>query len=219
MRDTDGVTVIDNPLAQDLLTVLRDAETDDARFREGLRRLGHVCGVELAGRLPAETVDVQTPLAGTTGTRLRADEVVFVSVLRAAVPFVAGLLDAVPRARQGVVSASRQEAAGMDAGTFPIEVEYTNLPAVDGDTVVVADPMLATGSTMCAVLDAVTGAGDPGRLVVLSVVSAPPGIDRVAEAFPGVDLVTAAVDDRLNDEGFIVPGLGDAGDRAFGTGE
>jgi len=216
--DEDDVTVVANPLAQDCLTDLRSVETDDAAFRGRLNDLGQVCGVVLAERLPAETVDVTTPLAETTGTRVRSEDVALVSVLRAATPFVAGLVESLPRARQGVLSASRDESRRLEDGSFPVEVEYVKLPDVDGDTVVVADPMLATGSTMVAALEAVDEAGDPDEVLALSAVSAPAGIERVREAFPEVEVATVAVDDRLDENGYIVPGLGDAGDRAFGTG-
>jgi len=215
--DGDDVTVVANPLAQDCLTDLRSVGTDDAAFRGRLNDLGRVCGVALADRLPAETVDVTTPLSETTGTRVRSEDVALVSVLRAATPFVAGLVESLPRARQGVLSASRDESRRREDGTFPVEVEYVKLPDVDGDTVVVADPMLATGSTMVAALEAVTGAGDPEEVLALSAVSAPAGVERVREEFPAVEVATVAVDDRLDENGYIVPGLGDAGDRAFGT--
>jgi len=166
-------------------------------------------------------VSVRTPLTETTGTRVRGlDDIVIVNILRAATPLVEGLLKAFPRAQQGVISASRNEEAGMnDQGEFPIEIQYVKLPEITPeDTVIVADPMLATGSTMCAVLDEVTsGATEPEHLFVLSAVSAETGLDRVRESFPEVELVTVSVDDALDDDGFIVPGLGDAGDRAFRT--
>ena len=210
--------VIRHALAQDALTTLRDVETDGVAFRDALVRLGRVCGGELADDvLGTETVEVETPLTTTTGERVTGD-VVVVTVLRAAVPFVEGMLTALPDARQGMLSASRDETAGMDGGTFPIDVAYENLPAIGPtDTVVVADPMLATGSTMCAALERVHGAGDPARVLALAAVSAPEGVARVTDEFPETDVVTAAVDDGLNSEGFIVPGLGDAGDRAFRT--
>jgi uracil phosphoribosyltransferase len=215
----DGAAVVTHPLAQHHLTDLRSVETDHDQFRRTLVALGRICGSELvADRLAVDTVDVQTPLTETTGRRVR-DDVVVVTVLRAAIPFVEGLLETIPGARQGVISASRDEAAGMAAdGTFPVTVEYVNLPAIhETDTVIVADPMLATGSTVVTVLDAVFDDAAPEEVVVLSAVSAPPGLDRVADRFPDVDLVTVGVDDRLDEDGFIVPGLGDAGDRAFGT--
>jgi len=211
--------VIRHALAQDALTTLRDVETDGPAFRDALVRLGRVCGGELADDvLGTEPVEVETPLTTTTGQRVVSEDVVVVTVLRAAVPFVEGVLTALPDARQGMLSASRNETAGMDGGTFPVDVAYEKLPAVDPtDTVVVADPMLATGSTMCAALERVHAAGDPARVLTLAAVSAPEGVGRVTDEFPETDVVTVAVDDGLNTEGFIVPGLGDAGDRAFRT--
>lgn len=210
--------VIRHALAQDALTTLRDVETDGIAFRDALVRLGRVCGGELADDvLGTEAVEVETPLTTTTGEQVVGD-VMVVTVLRAAAPFVEGMLTALPDTRQGMLSASRDETAGRDGGTFPIDVAYENLPDIGStDTVVVADPMLATGSTMCAALERVHAAGDPARVLALAAVSAPEGIARVADEFPETDVVTVAVDDGLNSEGFIVPGLGDAGDRAFRT--
>ena len=172
--------------------------------------------------METEYVGVETPLTETTGERVRGlGNVVIINVLRAATPFVEGLLKAFPRAKQGVISAGRDEAAGMDDdGGFPITIDYVKLPEISpDDTVIVADPMLATGSTMVAVLDHVLDSSDvdPADLFVLSAVSAPDGLLRVGEEFPQADLLTVAIDDYLDDDGFIVPGLGDAGDRAFGT--
>ncbi|ESP89545.1 uracil phosphoribosyltransferase [Candidatus Halobonum tyrrellensis] len=214
--------LITHALAKDTLSKLRDVETEQVAFRKGLVKLGRICGYEVIdGSMETEFVSIETPLAETTGERVKGlDDVVIVNVLRAATPFVEGLLKAFPRAKQGVISAGRNEEAGMgDDGTFPIEIDYTKLPDItERDTVIVADPMLATGSTMCAVLDHVLSEGaDPERLIVLSAVSAPDGLLRVSEAFPDTDLLTVAIDDHLNEEGFIVPGLGDAGDRAFRT--
>ena len=105
-----------------------------------------------------------------------------------------------------------------EEGQFPITVDYVKLPDIDAeDTVIVADPMLATGSTMVAVIEEVLEAGTPERLVVLSAVSAPPGLVRVDESFPEADVLTVSIDERLDEDGYIVPGVGDAGDRAFGT--
>jgi len=171
--------------------------------------------------METEYTEVQTPLTTTMGERVKGlDDVVIVNVLRAATPFVEGLLKAFPRARQGVISASRDEEAGMnDDGEFPISVEYVKLPEItEDDTVIIADPMLATGSTMATVLDYITSEKtEPENLLVLAAVSAPEGIVRVSEAQPDADIISVAIDDELDEDGFIVPGLGDAGDRAFRT--
>jgi len=222
IEQRDDAHLVTHALAKDTLSTLRSVETEQVAFRQGLIELGRVCGYEIIdGAMDTEFVPIQTPLAETTGERVTGlDNVVIVTVLRAATPFVEGLMKAFPRARQGVISASRDEAAGMnDDGEFPITVDYVKLPEITTeDTVIVADPMLATGSTMCAVLDHVIDAADGFEdLIALSAVSAPEGVLRVSETVSAADVVTVAIDEKLDADGFIVPGLGDAGDRAFGT--
>ncbi|MDL5362999.1 uracil phosphoribosyltransferase [Halalkalicoccus sp. NIPERK01] len=221
IEDRDTASVITHALARDTLSRLRDVETEQVAFRKGLVKLGRVCGYEIIdGSMETEYVEIQTPLETTMGERVKGlDDVVIVNVLRAATPFVEGLLKAFPRAKQGVISAGRDEEAGMDEDGFPISIDYVKLPEIrERDTVIVADPMLATGSTMCAVLDRVLeNAPEPEHLFVLSAVSAPDGLIRVGERFPEAELLTVSIDDRLDENGYIVPGLGDAGDRAFRT--
>ena len=222
IEDRGDAHLVTHALAKDTLSRLRSTETEQVAFRKGLVKLGRICGYEIIdGAMETEYVPVETPLEETTGERVKGlDDVVIVNVLRAATPFVEGLLKAFPRAKQGVISAGRDEEAGMNAdGEFPITIDYVKLPEIrEEDTVIVADPMLATGSTICAVLDHIVDeATTYENLFVLSAVSAPDGLVRVGEAFPDADLLTVAIDDHLNEEGFIVPGLGDAGDRAFRT--
>ena len=222
IEDRDDAYLVTHALATDTLSRLRDVSTEQVAFRKGLVKLGRICGYEIIdGAMDTEYVPVQTPLAETTGERVKGvDNVVIINVLRAATPFVEGLLKAFPRAKQGVISAGRDEEAGMnDDGEFPITIDYVKLPEIrPNDTVIVADPMLATGSTMCAVLEHILAeADDYEDLFVLSAVSAPDGLVRVGEAVPDADLLTVAIDDHLDEDGFIVPGLGDAGDRAFRT--
>ena len=221
IEDRENAALITHALARETLSELRDVRTEQVAFRKGLVKLGRICGYEVIdGAMDTEYVSIETPLEATTGERVKGlDRIVIVNVLRAATPFVEGLLKAFPRAKQGVISAGRNEEAGMTDGEFPIDIDYVTLPEITPeDTVIVADPMLATGSTMLAVLDRVLGSQpNPENLFVLSAVSAPPGLLNVAEAYPDADLLTVAIDDRLDDDGFIVPGLGDAGDRAFRT--
>jgi len=221
LEQRGDASLVAHALAKDELSRLRDRHTEQVEFRKGMVRLGRICGYEIIdGRMETEYVEIETPLTTTMGERVKGlDDVVIVNVLRAATPFVEGLLTAFPRARQGVISASRDESAGMgDDGEFPISVDYVKLPDIaPEDTVIVADPMLATGSTMTTVLEHITDGAAPEQLLVLSAVAAPPGIVRVAEAVPDADLLTVAIDDELDEDGFIVPGLGDAGDRAFRT--
>ncbi|MFC6827176.1 uracil phosphoribosyltransferase [Halopelagius fulvigenes] len=223
IEDRDDAYLITHALAKDTLLRLRDVETTQVAFRKGLVKLGRICGYEIIdGAMETEYVTVQTPLTETTGERVKGlDDVVIINVLRAATPFVEGLLKAFPRAKQGVISAGRDEEAGMDEeGEFPITIDYVKLPEItEKDTVIVADPMLATGSTMCAVLDHVlsNAEAEPTDLFVLSAVSAPDGLLRVGDQFPEADLLTVSIDDHLDEDGYIIPGLGDAGDRAFRT--
>jgi uracil phosphoribosyltransferase len=221
ITERDSASLITHALARDTLSRLRSADTEQVAFRKGLVKLGRICGYEIIdGAMETEYVAITTPLADTTGEHVTGlDNVVIVNVLRAATPFVEGLLKAFPRAKQGVISAGRDEEAGMTDGEFPISIDYTKLPEItEDDTVIVADPMLATGSTMCTVLEHVLAdAPDPEHLIVLSAVSAPDGLLRVGERFPEADLLTVSIDDHLDENGFIVPGLGDAGDRAFRT--
>ncbi len=214
--------LITHAMAKDTLSKIRDEKTEQVGFRKGLVKLGRICGYEIIdGAMDTEYISIDTPLTETTGERVKGlDNVVIVNVLRAATPFVEGLLKAFPRAKQGVISAGRDEEAGMNEdGEFPITIDYVKLPEItDEDTVIVADPMLATGSTMCAVLEEVLREQpNPENFFVLSAVSAPDGLLHVHERFPEADLLTVSIDDHLNDDGFIVPGLGDAGDRAFRT--
>ena len=222
IEDREEAYLVTHALAKDTLSKIRDVETEQVAFRKGLVKLGRICGYEIIdGAMDTEYVAIETPMAETTGERVKGlDDVVIINVLRAATPFVEGLLKAFPRAKQGVISAGRDEEAGMNEdGEFPITVDYVKLPEIrEMDTVIVADPMLATGSTMCTVLDHVTDEQpDPEDLFVLSAVSAPDGLLRVGDAVPEADLLTVAIDDHLDENGFIVPGLGDAGDRAFRT--
>lgn len=221
ISERDSASLITHALARDTLSRLRSADMEQVAFRKGLVKLGRICGYEIIdGAMETEYVSITTPLAETTGERVKGlDDVVIVNVLRAATPFVEGLLKAFPRAKQGVISAGRDEEAGMTDGEFPITIDYTKLPEITAeDTVIVADPMLATGSTMCTVLEHVLdNAPEPEDLFVLSAVSAPDGLLRVGERFPEADLLTVSIDERLDENGFIVPGLGDAGDRAFRT--
>ncbi|MFB6153841.1 MAG: uracil phosphoribosyltransferase [Halodesulfurarchaeum sp.] len=224
IEEREEARVISHALATDTLSQLRDRGTEQVEFRKGLVKLGRVCGYEIMdGVMETAYVEIDTPLTETMGERVRGlDDVVIINILRAATPFVEGLLKAFPRARQGVISAGRDEEAGMaEDGTFPISIDYVKLPTITADdTVIVADPMLATGSTMLAVLERVlSGAPDPEDLFVLSAVSAPEGLIRVEEAFPQATLLTVSIDDYIDENGYIVPGLGDAGDRAFGTTE
>jgi uracil phosphoribosyltransferase len=212
------VKIVDHPLAQEILTVLRDKDTDQITFRKGLVKLGRLIGYKLIENMPTEEVYVETPLGvKAKGVRIpQLRNIVIVNVLRAATAFVEGLLKALPLSRQGVVVAKRiEDKPGIE--NIWAETYYVKIPQItEKDYVIVADPMLATGSTLLNVLKDLSKIGKPKKMIVVSVISAPYGLNRVISAYPDVEIYTVAVDPELNEHGYIVPGLGDAGDRAFG---
>ncbi|GAB6135909.1 uracil phosphoribosyltransferase [Thermococcus prieurii] len=203
----------DSPFLMEILTELRDERTGPIAFRKGLVKLGRYMAYELTKTMETERVPVKTPLEETEGVIVRdRRNVVIITVLRAAIPLMEGLIKVLDHARVGIVSASRGKAP-----KFEIEMNYVKIPEIrPEDTVIVADPMIATGSTLIKVLDEVKRYGKPKRLVVVGVLAAPEGIERIKSRHPEVEVFVAKVDRELNDKGYILPGLGDAGDRAFG---
>lgn len=216
----DRLHRIENKYAQEILTTLRDRKTDRVKFRWGLTRLGMVMGVEIADTMDCSDVEVETPLGVNAGgvSINDARHVVVISILRAAMPLVEGLLDVFPEARLGVVSASRVEDKHLTPEyDFKIDMPYVRVPAINSsDTLIVADPMLASGSTQIAVLDKLLKRWKPKRVIVASVLAAPLGLEKVHAHHPGVEIFTFSVDEGLDESGYIVPGLGDAGDRVCG---
>lgn len=206
------IKIIDHLLVQEQLTLIREEEIDRINFRGGIIEIGRWLAYELANTLEEERVTVQTPLSNADGVKIKnKDDIVVVSVLRAAIPLVEGILRVFKEAQYGVVGAWRN-----DEPPFPVEVGYFKLPPVDDKIVVVADPMLATGNTMNSILDRIKEKGTPRRLVLLNVIASQQGIECVEKNHPQVEIYTCAVDKKLNKDGYIVPGLGDAGDKAFG---
>ncbi len=218
-KTTLKVTVIDHPVAQELLTRLRDASTGMDVFRGCLRDLGTIMGYEIARSMNVEEVSVRTPLGAVAkGVRVtEAERVVLVQVLRAAVPLAEGMLKVFPRARLGVVSARRVENSHEPGSLeFEVEVNYARVPGISSnETLILADPALATGSTVLSALNAALESGRPRRLVLASVISTRQGIGRVLKEHPQAEIYTFSIDPELDGRGYIVPGVGDMGDRAF----
>jgi len=204
----------DSPFIMEILSELRDEKTGPIAFRKGLVKLGRYMAYEITKTMEIEKVPVKTPLEETEGILIKdRRNVVIITVLRAAIPLMEGLIKVLDHARVGIVSASRGKAP-----KFEIEMNYVKIPEIrPEDTVIVADPMIATGSTLIKVLDEVKRYGRPKRLIVVGVLAAPEGIERIKERHPEVEVFVAKVDRELNDHGYILPGLGDAGDRAFGA--
>ncbi|WP_178991285.1 uracil phosphoribosyltransferase [Winogradskyella schleiferi] len=199
------------------MSELRDktVQKDSMRFRRNIERIGEIIGYELSKSLQFETHPIKTPL-GTSETVLHKKDIVLCSILRAGVPLHNGLLNYFDAAENAFISAYRQHKHNPES--FDIVVEYLACPSLEGKTLILADPMLATGQSMVATFEALKPFGIPKAIHLVSVIGAQPGIDYITKAFDAdVQLWIAAVDDHLNDKGYIIPGLGDAGDLAFGN--
>ncbi len=189
-------------------------------------RLGRIIGLEMVKHMDTEKYYVETPL-GVKAEGIRIpdmEKVIIINVLRAAMPLVEGLIKIFPSARQGVISARRVEEKGMgDNYVFDIEVSYIKIPKINSDdTLIIADPMFATGSTMLTILDKLIKIGEPKRIFIATVISTKIAIEKVANfakernIYSKIKIFTVSIDPEINEKGYIVPGLGDAGDRAFG---
>jgi uracil phosphoribosyltransferase len=205
----DTLTVIDHPLAGHLLTELRDARTAPERFRSLTKRLATVLALEATRRLPTRDAPVTTPVTDTTGHRLAA-RVVAVPILRAGLGLLTAVTELLPDVEVGYVGLERDEE------TLQPTEYYLKVPDLADASVLLLDPMLATGGSAAFAVDLLKARGATD-LQLVCVVAAPEGVERLAAAHPDVGVVTASLDASLNDLGYIVPGLGDFGDRLFGT--
>ncbi len=203
--------IADHPLIVHKLSIMRNKKTGSKDFRELLEEIAMLMGYELTRDLPLEPITVETPVAKTTAYRIAGKKIAIVPILRAGLGMVDGLQRLVPVAKVGHIGMYR------DPETHePVEY-YCKLPSdTDQRMVILVDPMLATGGSA---VDALTRLKEYGctNIRFMCLVAAPEGVKRVQEAHPDVDIYTAALDERLNDHAYIVPGLGDAGDRIFGT--
>lgn len=203
-------------LLNTFLAEIRDAgiQTDPMRFRRNIERIGEVLGYEMSKTLHYQESNVMTPF-GTKKMRLPTNELVLCSVLRAGLPLHHGLLNYFDRSGNAFISAYRHHPGGGDE--FEVIVKYFASPSLQGKTLVLTDPMLATGKTLENVFKALKEHGQPKELHIISVIGSRDGIDYVQQVFPeNTHLWIASIDDELTARGYIIPGLGDAGDLAFG---
>ena len=203
--------IIDHPLITHKLSIMRDKETGSKDFRQLLNEISMLMGYELTRDLPLEEVEIETPVAKTTAFLISGKKLAIVPILRAGLGMVDGLLSLVPVAKVGHIGLYRDPETHM-----PVEY-YCKLPFdIEERITIVVDPMLATGGSSS---DALTMLKNKGcrTLKLMCLVAAPEGVKKVQEDHPDVDIYTAALDERLNEHAYIVPGLGDAGDRLFGT--
>ncbi|MCO4843552.1 MAG: uracil phosphoribosyltransferase [Yoonia sp.] len=207
----DHLTHVTHPLVQHKLTLMRDKDTSTAVFRQLLREISQLLAYEVTRGLPMTTRRIETPMEPMDAPVIDGKKLALVSILRAGNGLLDGILELIPSARVGFVGLYRDEET-----LLPVQY-YFKVPTELEDRLVIAvDPMLATGNSSVAAIDLLKKAGAK-NIRFLCLLAAPEGIARMKEAHPDVPIVTAAVDSHLNDHGYIVPGLGDAGDRMFGT--
>ncbi|GGE19703.1 uracil phosphoribosyltransferase [Primorskyibacter flagellatus] len=205
------LTIVDHPLVQHKLTLMRDKTTSTNSFRQLLREISLLLAYEVTRELPLTTSKIETPLEEMDAPLLEGKKLALISILRAGNGLLDGILELIPAARVGFVGLYRDEKTLQ-----PVQY-YFKVPDNLGDRMVIAvDPMLATGNSSAAAVDLLKNAGAT-NIRFLCLLAAPEGVARMKEAHPDVPIVTAALDSHLNEKGYIVPGLGDAGDRMFGT--
>lgn len=204
-------TVVDHPLVRHKLTLMRAKDTRTAEFRLLMREIALLLGYEVLRDLPLTTQTIQTPLAPMESPKLEGKKLVLVSILRAGTGLLDGLLDLVPVARVGHIGLYR------DPDTLEAVEYYFKVPgSLEDRLVVVVDPMLATGNSAVAAVARIKEAGAK-NIKFLCLLASPEGVKTFRDAHPDVPVFTAAIDNHLNDHGYIIPGLGDAGDRLYGT--
>jgi uracil phosphoribosyltransferase len=208
---TGKVIKVDHPLVQHKLTLMREKDTSTASFRRLLQEIAHLLAYEVTRELPMTTKRIETPLCEMDAPAIEGKKLALISILRAGNGLLDGILDLIPAARVGFVGLYR------DPDTLEPVQYYFKVPKELHDRVtIIVDPMLATGNSSVAAVDLVKQAG-ARDIRFMCLLAAPEGIARMQAAHPDVTIVTAAIDSHLNDHGYIVPGLGDAGDRMYGT--
>jgi uracil phosphoribosyltransferase len=205
------LTVVDHPLVQHKLSIMRDKNTSTAGFRQLLREISLLLAYEVTRELPMTTRAVETPLCEIEAPVLAGKKLALISILRAGNGLLDGILDLIPAARVGFVGLYRDEET-----LKPVQYYFKVPEGLQDRMVICVDPMLATGNSSAAAIDLLKQAGAT-NIRFLCLLAAPEGVKRMQEAHPDVPIVTASVDEKLNEHGYIVPGLGDAGDRMYGT--
>ena len=207
----ERATLVDHPLIQHKLTIMRDVTTPTAKFRQLLREVSLLLAYEVCRDLDTELVNIQTPLETMEAPKLEGKKLCLVSILRAGNGLLDGMLDLIPSARVGHVGLYRDPKT-----LIPVEY-YLRFPEQMSDRMCIAiDPMLATGNSAAAAVQRIKDSGAK-HIKFVCLLASPEGIDSLASEHPDVPIFTAAIDRELNEHGYILPGLGDAGDRMFGT--
>jgi len=205
------LTIVNHPLVQHKLTLMRERKTSTAVFRQLLREISMLLAYEVTGDLAMTSKSIETPLQEMESPTLQGKKLALVSILRAGNGLLDGVLELIPSARVGFVGLYRDEETLQ-----PVQYYFKVPTELQDRKVIAVDPMLATGNSSVAAIDLLKGAGATD-IRFLCLLAAPEGVARMKEAHPDVPIVTASLDEKLNDIGYIIPGLGDAGDRMFGT--
>lgn len=208
---SQNLIVVDHPLVQHKLTLMREKETPTAVFRQLLREISQLLAYEVTRELPVVTKTIDTPVQSMEAPTLAGKKLALISILRAGNGLLDGVLELIPSARVGFVGLYRDEETLQ-----PVQYYYKVPDALEDRLVIAVDPMLATGNSSVAAIDLLKKSGAK-NIRFLCLLASPEGVARMNEAHPDVQIVTASLDESLNDQGYIVPGLGDAGDRMFGT--
>jgi len=206
-----NVTVVDHPLIQHKLTIMRNKDTSTAGFRRLLREIAHLLCYEVTRDLELETMPIETPMGEMEAPTIKGKKLVFASILRAGNGLLDGMLDLVPAARVAHIGIYRDHETLQ-----PVEYYFKAPAELDNRLIIVVDPMLATANSSIAAIDQLKKRG-ANNLRFLCLLAAPEGVEKFTGAHPDVPIFTAAIDERLNEHGYIIPGLGDAGDRMYGT--
>jgi uracil phosphoribosyltransferase len=207
-----SLTIVQHPLLAVALTELRNHQTPPVLFRRALHRAGLLIGAESLKEVQVEPMTVETPLTSTKGMALADGHVVLLPILRAGLGFVEALLELVPNAGVGHIGLKR------DHVTLEPKQYYENIPTpLTGKNIFIVDPMLATGHSACAAIERIKEQKDFQSLSLITLLAAPEGVRELTSRHPEVRIFTGSLDEKLNEKGYIVPGLGDAGDRFFGT--
>lgn len=210
-HEIEGVSVIDHPLIQHKLTIMRKKDTPSVVFRALIKEISLLLGYEVTRHLPTEMIDIETPVTKTSAPKLSGRKLCIFSILRAGEGLAQGLHDLIPSARVGHIGLYRDHDS-LEA----VEYYFKAPNHLSERFCLVVDPMLATGNSAIAALDQIKKRGAKD-IVFLCLLAAPEGLRALRKAHPDVKIFTASVDEKLNEIGYIVPGLGDAGDRIFGT--
>lgn len=207
----EHLTIVKHPLVQHKLTLMRDKSTPTAVFRQLLREISQLLAYEITRELPMTTKPIETPIEEMDAPTLSGKKLALVSILRAGNGMLDGVLELIPSARVGFVGLYRDEETLQ-----PVQYYFKAPESLENRLVIAVDPMLATGNSSAAAINLLKQQG-ANNIRFLCLLAAPEGVARMKEAHPDVPIVTAALDRQLNEKGYIMPGLGDAGDRMFGT--